>query len=467
MVERYEAEVVVVGGGPGGYVAAVRAAQLGKSVVLVERDQLGGICLNWGCIPTKALLRSADLYNSFKEAETFGLTAHNLGVDYPAVVARSRTVASRLSAGVGHLMKKNAIRVVTGEASFDADGGLQVVNGTGEVVATVRADATILATGARARDFPGMRMDGERIITSRHALELTELPSRLAILGAGSIGVEFAHLFASFGVEVHLFEARERLLPLADPDQSRELGKAFKKAGIKIYVETLVEGVAVVHEGVTVSFTRRDRPAEVTVDRLLLAVGVQPNSEGLGLDKVGIATHRGWIVVDDMCRTSVPGIYAIGDVAGEPCLAHVASAQAIVAVEHLCGHSPRPLDVHNIPACTYATPQVASVGLTEPEARERFANVAVGKFPMLANGKALALGETAGFVKAVVDGDSQKLLGLHIVGSEATELLLEGTLARTLSADVSDLLRSIHPHPTIGEGIHEAIAAALGQAIHL
>lgn len=467
MVDQLVADVVIVGGGPGGYVAAIRASQLGRSVVLVENQHLGGVCSNWGCIPTKALLRSADLYNEMRDAERFGLHASEVGYDYAKVVARSRSVAERLAKGVAILLRKSGVRVVEGTGTLAASQEVRVADATGNDVATVAAGHVILATGARARDLPGMRIDGDAIIGSRAALALTELPKTLAILGGGSIGVEFAHLFSSFGTDVHLFEALPRLLPAADEDQSKLVERAFKKRRLKIYTGTAVESVTREGDGVRLVYERKGRQESVLVDKLLMAVGVVPNSEGLGLEEIGIETDGGWVKTDSYYRTTGKGVYAIGDLIGQPCLAHVASAEGIVAVEHLCGKDVRPIDYDNIPACTYCTPQVASVGLTEAVARTRYEDVQVGKFPLVANGKALVLGETAGFVKAVLEGDSGRLLGVHIVGAEATELLLEFTLGRTLEATARDLLRSIHPHPTLGEALHEAVAAALGEAIHL
>ncbi len=467
MGERVVADVAVVGGGPGGYVAAIRAAQLGKSAVVVENQHLGGVCLNWGCIPTKALLRSADIYNLMLEAGHFGLSVSDPGFSYEDVVARSRTIANRLSGGVALLLKKNRVRVVDGTGVLDGNGEVLVFDGERNRVATVIAPQVILATGARARDFPSMRIDGERIIGARHALALTQVPASIGILGAGSIGVEFAHLFASFGAQVHIFEALPRLLPAADVDQSKEVARAFRKRRIKVYTGSTVETVAREGEGLQVGFNHKGRQESLLVDKLLMAVGVVPNSEDLGLEDIGVEMDGGWVKTNSHYRTTAAGIYAIGDLIGQPCLAHVASAEGVVAVEHHSGRPVEPIDYENVPACTYCTPQVASVGLTEEVSRTRFEDVRVGKFPLVANGKALVLGETAGFVKAVVEGESGRLLGVHIVGAEATELLLEFTLGRTLGATAQDLLRSIHPHPTLGESLHEAVAAALGEAIHL
>jgi dihydrolipoamide dehydrogenase len=461
------ADVVIVGGGPGGYVAAIRAAQLGKSVVVVEREHLGGICLNWGCIPTKALLRSADLYNELHNAAHFGLSLTEPGFDYAKVVERSRTIANRLAGGVAHLLKKGRVRVIEGSARFTSKRSLGVFDGEGARIAIVEGEHVVLATGARARDFPGMRINGKTIIGARDALGLTAVPQRLAILGGGSIGVEFAHLFASFGCEVHIFEALPRLLPAADAEQSKELLRSFKKRRLKVHTGTAVQSVELEGDGVRLAFERKGRPESLLVDKLLMAVGVVPNSEGLGLEEAGVETDNGWVKTDEYYRTSASEVYAVGDVIGQPCLAHVASAEGIVAVEHLCGKDVIPIDYDNIPACTYSTPQVASVGLTEEVARERYDDVLVGKFPLVANGKALVHGDTTGFVKAIVHGEDGRLLGVHIVGVEATELLLEFTLGRSMGATAKNLLRAIHPHPTLGESLHEAVAAALGEAIHL
>ena len=464
--EKMITDLAVVGGGPGGYVAAIRAAQLGFDVTLVEKAELGGICLNWGCIPTKALLRSAEVYRTMLNAGEYGLAAGDVSFDFAAVVARSRKIAGKLSQGVAFLLKKNKVRVLAGHARL-AGGptlGVELNDGTSVVV---EANNVILATGARTRDFPGMRIDGKRILGSRAAMTLDRVPSSMAIIGAGSIGVEFADVFHSFGSQVTLFEMLPAVLPASDADVSRELAKSLKKRRIGVNVGTRVVEVEKLEGGIRIIYERKGKEKALETECLLMAVGVTPISEDLGLEAAGVETVDGWVKVDGNCRTTASGVFAIGDLTGQPCLAHVASAEGIVAVEHIAGHWGSPIDYNNIPACTYCSPQVASLGLTESAAVEAGHTVKSGKFPFVANGKALAMGETAGFVKTVVDGHSGKLLGLHIIGPEATEMLMEFAVGRKLGATAKDILGVIHPHPTLSESIHEAVAAALGEAIHL
>jgi len=436
-------------------------------VVVVEKAEMGGICLNWGCIPTKALLRSAQVLSLVKEAATFGITVDRVSCDYAAVVRRSRAVSAQLSAGISFLMKKNRIPVLAGRGRLLSPDTVEVQLNDGASVETLNAGNIIIATGARTRQFPNMKLDGKRVLSSREAMVLDRVPRSIAVVGAGSIGVEFAHLFQQFGSEVTLFEMLPACLPLADSAISRELQKTFRKRGMKVLTSTTIDGLENVGESVRLAYTRKGRDSELDAEYVLLAAGVQPNSEGLGLEEVGIATDRGAVKVDEYCRTEVPSVYAIGDVIGQPCLAHVASAEGILAVEQMAGREPLPINYDNIPACTYCSPQAASVGLTEQSAVDAGYGVKTGRFPLKASGKALAMGDTRGFIKTVIDSDSGALLGLHIVGAEATELLMEFALGRTVGATWKDVLRTIHPHPTLSEAIHEAVAAAFGEAIHM
>ena len=459
------ADVVVLGGGPGGYVAAIRCAQLGKKVVVIEKADLGGICLNWGCIPTKALLASAGALHALKNAANYGLAAEGVSFDYPAVVDRSRKVAERLSKGVGLLMKKNRIEVLFGHGKLVDPTHVSVeLNAGGTEL--VEAPHIILATGARTRDFPGMRIDGVRVLGSRQALVLKEVPKSLAVIGAGSIGLEFAHHFREFGSDVSVFEMLPTLLPTADEEVAKELEKSFKKRKVKIFTSTRIESVVPDADGVTVTYTRKETTETVRVDYVLVAVGVSPNVEDIGLEAVGIPLTKGFIAIDSHCRTQVPSIYAIGDVAGAPCLAHKASAEGILAAEHIAGKPVHPIDPWNIPACTYCHPQVASVGMTEAQAIQAGRQVKVGRFPFRASGKAIAMDETEGMVKVITDAAYGEVLGCHIVGAEATELIQEMVLARQMAITAEDVLKTIHPHPTLTEGLMEALGDALGEGIN-
>lgn len=459
-------DVVILGGGPGGYVAAIRAAQLGRKVTVVERADLGGICLNWGCIPTKALLASADTLSRIRHAEEFGVKVGEVSVDYGAVVKRSRTVSRKLSSGVGYLMKKNGVEVIVGEGRLVGGTRLRVKPQGGEDV-TLEGNALILATGGRTRELPGVAVDGKRILSSREALVLQEVPASIAVIGSGAIGVEFASYFAVFGAEVTVFEMADSLVPACDEALGQELARAFKKRRIRTHTGASVTSVEVQEEGVIVHFRQGESEGSVTVEKVLLAVGVRPNVEGLGLEEHGVALSRKGIVVDSHYRTSVPGVYAIGDVIGEPCLAHVASAEGILAVEHLCGVGERTLDYGNIPACIYCQPQIASVGLTEKQAVAAGLAVKIGRFPLSANGKALAMGEATGFVKIVMDAGSKAILGAHLIGAEATELVGELVVARSKGVSVEDVLHAVHPHPTLSESVMEAAGDALGEAINI
>ena len=466
-MEKKISSVVIIGGGPGGYVAAIRAAQLGLQVTLVEREHLGGICLNWGCIPTKSLLRNAEVISLLGQGRTFGFTVEGLQVDYGAAVERSRKVAARLVKGVATLMKKNGVRVVEGTARLAGPNRVTVaLNGGGE--AALEADALIVATGGRARTIPGVEVDGERVMVARDALAMRDLPRSVVIVGAGAIGVEFAHLWRTYGAEVTLVEMMDHILPLEDEEIVQEVAKAFRRRKIRVLTSTRVERVEAVADGVQVRVQKASGEEEtLEAERALIAIGIRPNSDGLGLEEIGVEMDRGWVMVDERMRTSVPGVWAIGDVTGKLPLAHVASAQGIVAAEDIAGLSPRPLDYDAMPRCTYCNPQVASFGLTEAQARERGYDVRVGRFPFLANGKALALGERSGFVKLVADGASGRLLGAHLVGPEVTELLPELVLARNAALTPAAIAHSVHAHPTLSEVLAEAAHAVFGKAIHI
>jgi dihydrolipoamide dehydrogenase len=459
-------DIIIIGSGPGGYVAAIRAAQLGKKLAVVEDKHLGGICLNWGCIPTKALLRSAELFADMKNAARFGIKAENVQADFPKVIQRSRQVADRLSKGVGFLFKKNNITVLEGRGKILNNNKVEVTNSAGEI-SEYAAKNIIIATGARARSFPNMPIDHEKIITYKEALASEEQPESIAIIGAGAIGVEFAYFFRTLGSQVTIIEMLPQLLPIEDAESSAELTRSFKKSGIKVLTDTKVISVSRNGEKVDVLYENKAKETLLSVDKTLVAVGVQGNIENLGLEEMGIDLNRGWIKVDGYMQTNVEGIYAIGDVAGAPWLAHVASAEGIKAVEHIAGLDTKPMNYDNIPGCTYAHPQVASIGLTEAKAREIHGDILVGKMPFRAVGKSLALGDQDGFVKLIAHPETKKLLGAHIVGPEATELLGELGLARSAGLSAESLLHTIHAHPTLSEAIMEAAADIFGEAIHI
>jgi len=461
-------DVVVIGGGPGGYVAAIRAAQLGLQVALVERERLGGVCLNWGCIPSKALLRNAELAHVLTHrAREFGISFDNLHLDYAAAVKRSRRVAERLVKGVHFLMRKNKIAVFQGTGYLLGPDQVRVTDGDGNEQ-VLRAGSIIVATGARPRSIPGVEIDGARVLSYRQAIVQETLPTTAIIIGAGAIGVEFAYVWHNYGVQVTLVEMLPHLLPLEDQEVSQELEKAFRRLGIHMRVHSRVENVNVNDDGVTVTIRNGQGEEEaLSAEQVLMAIGVRPNSENLGLEDLGIAHERGFVVVDEGMRTNVPGVYAIGDLTGKALLAHVASAQGIVAAETIAGQETVTLNYEMMPRATYTQPQVASFGLTEQQARERGYQVKVGKFPFQANGKALGLGESGGFVKIVTDAQYGEILGAHMVGPEVTELLPELTLARAWELTPEEVARNVHAHPTLSEVVMEAAHACSGQAIHM
>jgi len=458
-------DVTVIGGGPGGYVAAIRAAQLGMKVGIIERDKLGGICLNWGCIPSKALLKSAELYNSFKKAEEFGFSYRDLTFDFGKIIKRSRDVADRISKGVEYLMKKNKIEVVSGTARLTGKNAIEVTK-DGKVVDTVKTKYTILATGGRPRSIPGATIDRKKIITSTEAMTLPEVPKSLLVIGGGAIGIEFAYFYNTFGTKVTIIEMLASLLPKEDREIAKLLESSLKKQGIEILTNAKVESV-VVGNDVGLKVSTKEGTTDVKGDIALMAVGVQGNVEDLGLEAVGVKVEKGAIVVDKFGKTTVDGIYAIGDVSGPPWLAHAASQQGVVAVEHFAGKSVRGFDRSNIPSCTYCQPQVASVGMTEEAAVAAGHKIKVGRFPYRPLGKAMAIGATEGTVKLIFDEKYGELLGAHIFGTEATELIAELVLARALETTNEEIHRTMHAHPTLSEAIMEAAGDAFGHAIHL
>jgi dihydrolipoamide dehydrogenase len=464
--EQHACDLIVLGGGPGGYVAAIRAAQLGMQVALVERDALGGICLNWGCIPTKALLHNAELYHLMQRGEEFGLLCDNLRFDFGKIVARSRQVADRLAKGVAFLMRKNKIRVVSGHGRL-AGAGVVMVQGTDGTATTLRAPHIILATGARPRSLPNLPFEHPHVLHSTDAMTLPEVPESLVIIGAGAIGVEFAYFYNAFGSQVRLIEMLPQILPVEDSEISAALHKSLTKQGIDILVGSRVEHAALGDAGIQLQVRTPDGPRAIAGAKVLVAIGVQGNIDNLGLETAGVQTRDGFLPVDAQCRTNVPGIFAIGDVNGPPCLAHVASAEGIATVEAIAGHDTFGVNRHNIPGCTYCQPQVASVGLTEQAAIEAGHTVRVGRFPFTASGKALAVGESEGLVKVVFDADSDELLGAHILGVNATDLIAEVGVARTLETTHYEILKTVHAHPTLSEAIMEAVGNAYDEAIHL
>jgi dihydrolipoamide dehydrogenase len=460
-------DLIVLGSGPGGYVAAIRAAQLGLNVAIVERENLGGICLNWGCIPTKALLRSAEIYHYMQHAGDYGLTAANISADIDAVVKRSRGVAKQLNQGVTHLMKKNKITVHMGDGKLTAPGKLTVTNdGKTE---ELTAKNIIIATGARARDLPKAKADGKRIWTYRHAMVPTEMPTKLLVIGSGAIGIEFASFYNDMGAKVTVVEMMDRIVPVEDADVSAFLEKALKKQGMDIRTSAGVGSVTSSETNVTVEIKAKD--GSVTTEEfshVIVAIGILPNVENIGLEDLGIEPDKRFhIKTDPMGRTNVPGIWAIGDVTAPPWLAHKASHEGVIAAEAIAGGNPHAMDPMNIPGCTYCHPQVASVGLTEAKAKEAGYDVKVGNFPFLGNGKAIALGEAEGFIKTVFDAKTGELLGAHMVGAEVTELIQGYTIGKTAELVEADFMHTVFPHPTLSEMMHESVLGAYGKMLHM
>ncbi len=462
-------DIIVIGSGPGGYPAAIRASQLGKKVAIIEKEKLGGVCLNWGCIPTKALIKSAQVFNYINHAEDYGINVSSAKVDFKAVIGRSRDVAGGMSKGVNFLMKKNKITVIEGTGTL-ARGKKVVVTDKEGKKSEYSAESIILATGGRAKGLPSMPMDGKKIIGYREAMTLEKQPKKMVVVGAGAIGVEFAYVYASMGTEVTIVEyLAQGLLPREDKDVSKELTKVFKKSGINVLVGSAVEAVDTSGKSckVKVKNNKSGEISEITCDVVLSAAGVAPNTENIGLEMLGIKTDRGLIQVDEFYQTNVPGIYAIGDVVPGPALAHVATAEGILCVEKIAGHHPTPIDYNNIPSCTYCMPEVSSVGMTEAQAKEAGYELKIGKFPFSASGKASAAGAKEGFIKVIYDAKYGELLGAHMVGYNVTELIAEIVAARALETTGHELLKAIHPHPTMSEAVMEATAAAYGEVIHL
>jgi dihydrolipoamide dehydrogenase len=457
-------DVVVVGAGPGGYVAAVRASQLGFKTACVEAKHLGGICLNWGCIPTKALLRSAEAWETVRHAKEYGVQVNDASFDFSGIIARSRDVAGRMSKGVAFLFKKHNVTHIDAYGKLLAPGVLGTFTKDGTQLDELHAPHIIIATGARPRSIPGIDFDGTKIISYFEAMSLPQLPKSLIVLGAGAIGVEFAWFYSALGVPVTIVEMLPNILPIEDEDVSKELERAFRKRKITIKTKTTVQGVDTAGEGVRVRIATEKGEEVLEGDVALMAIGVQGNVEQLGLETLGIEATKGAIGVDAFYRTNVPGVYAIGDVIGPPLLAHVASAEGITCVEAIAGKHPTPVNYGNIPGCTYCQPQVASVGMTERKARELGHEVKIGKFPFSASGKAVALGHTEGFVKMVFDAKYGELLGTHIIGAEATELIGEAALGRTLESTAHELIKTVHAHPTLSEALMEAAAVAYGES---
>lgn len=460
-------DVVVIGSGPGGYVAAIRASQLGLSSACVEVDRLGGVCLNWGCIPSKSLLKNAEYMNFFKHADEFGFAVKGVDVDFPKVISRSRGVADKMSNGVNFLFKKNKVTTVKGFGSIKNATTVEVKDSNGNVTDVITAKNIIVATGARPRMIKGIDVDKEFILTSTEAMLQQKAPGSMIIMGSGAIGIEFAYFYNAFGAKVTVIEMQDRILPVEDADISKELRRSFEKDGIKILTETKVLSATKKGKGIEVVIEKKDGTQEtLTADLGLSAIGVQANLENIGLENVGIKVERGSIIVDKYCQTNVPNIYAIGDVAGAPWLAHKASAEGIVAAEHIAGHHTDGVNYNNIPGCTYCVPQVASVGLTEAKAKEAGHEVKVGKFPFSANGKAQGIGKPGGFVKLVFDAKYGELLGAHMIGADVTEMIGEIGVARTLEATGQSIFKTVHAHPTLSESIMEAAALAFDECVN-
>ncbi|MFZ1663509.1 MAG: dihydrolipoyl dehydrogenase [Paracoccaceae bacterium] len=457
--------MIVIGAGPGGYVAAIRGAQLGLKVAIVEREHLGGICLNWGCIPTKALLRSAEVFHLMHRAKEFGLKAEGISYDLDAVVARSRGVAKQLSGGIGHLMKKNKITVFMGAATLAKAGAVSVKTDKG--TEELNAKAIVVATGARARELPGLEADGDLVWTYKHALQPKRMPKKLLVIGSGAIGIEFASFFNTLGADTTVVEVLDRVLPVEDAEISAFAKKQFVKQGMKILEKTTVKKLDRTPGKVVAHLEAGGATTTQEFDTVISAVGIVGNVENLGLEALGVKIDRTHVVTDEFCQTGVPGLYAIGDIAGAPWLAHKASHEGVMVAEHIAGKHPHPIKPNSIAGCTYCYPQVASVGLTEQKAKDAGYDIKVGRFPFIGNGKAIALGESEGLIKTVFDAKTGELLGAHMVGAEVTELIQGYVVGRSLETTEGELMETVFPHPTLSEMMHEAVLDAYGRALHM
>jgi dihydrolipoamide dehydrogenase len=459
-------DIIVLGSGPGGYVTAIRASQLGFKVAVIEKENLGGVCLNWGCIPTKALLKSAQVFEYIKHAKDYGIEVGSASQDFGAVVKRSRDVANGMSKGIAFLMKKNKIDVIAGYGKLVSASKVEVTDAAG-AKATHDAKHIILATGSRSRELPNIKLDGKKVIGYREAMVLPEQPKSILVMGSGAIGCEFAYFYNAMGTKVTIVEFMPTILPVEDEEVSKEVAKSFKKAGIEIMTSASVEAVDTSGEGCKIKVKTAEGMKELQADIVLSAVGIQTNLENLGLESLGIKTDKGKVLVDDFYATNLKGVYAIGDIVKGPALAHVSSAEGIICVEKIAGHHPEPLNYNNIPGCTYCSPEVASVGYTEKAAKEAGYEIKVGKFPFSASGKASAGGVKEGFVKLIFDAKYGEFLGAHMVGANVTEMIAEVVVARKLETTGMEIIKSVHPHPTMSEAIMEAAAQAYGECIHL
>ena len=458
-------DVIVIGAGPGGYVAAIRAAQLGLKTIVVEREHMGGICLNWGCIPTKAMLRSSEVYHLMQRAKEFGLSAQGIDYDLDAVVARSRAIAKQLNGGVSHLLKKNKVTALMGAATLTAPGQVSVKTAKGEE--SLSAKHIIIATGARARELPGLEGDGDLVWTYKTALTPPRMPKKLLVIGSGAIGIEFANFYNTLGVDTTVVEVMDRVMPVEDAEISAFAQKAFEKQGMKIRTKTMVKQLDRGQGSVTAHIEQNGKVTTEVFDTVISAVGIVGNVEDLGLEALGVDVDRTHIKTDAYCRTAVAGVYAIGDVAGAPWLAHKASHEGVMVAEMIAGGTPHPVKPESIAGCTYCTPQVASVGYTEAQAKEAGHEVRVGRFPFIGNGKAIALGESEGMVKTVFDAKTGELLGAHMIGAEVTELIQGYVVGRQLETTEEDLMQTVFPHPTLSEMMHESVLDAWDRAIHI
>ena len=460
-------DIIVIGSGPGGYVTAIRASQLGLKTAIIEKESLGGICLNWGCIPTKALLKSANVYEYLTQAADYGITVKGGEADFAKIIERSRGVANGMSQGIQFLMKKNKIDVIKGHGTIQAGKKVEVTAEDGTKTTLSAEKGIILATGARSRKLPNLPQDGKKIIGYREAMTLPSQPKKLVVVGSGAIGIEFAYFYNAIGTEVTVVEFMPNIVPVEDEEVSKQLEKSLKKAGINIMTNASVESVDTSGKGCVVSVKTAKGEEKIECDVVLSAVGIETNLENLGLETVGIATDKGKVLVNEYYQTNIPGYYAIGDIVPGPALAHVASAEGIICVEQIAGHHPEPLDYGNIPGCTYCSPEVASVGLTEKACKEKGLDIKVGKFPFSASGKASAAGAKDGFVKLIFDAKYGELLGAHMIGANVTEMIAEIVAIRKLEVTGEALIKTVHPHPTMSEAIMEAAAAAYGEVIHL